>query len=262
MRVVMPRVTIFLPISRPDFLEKLFSAIEFMDCDAEETSLVAYVDGDQELCETVQRFTNNSKLENSQVIQRPDWNKDRINNTADGRRKRIAAIKNESRELIPDCDYILSIEDDSIPPSDTLTRLLDAYAIYPYAGMITGVEVGRWGIQHLGIWKADDVYETKEIYSLLPGEDIQEIDAAGFYCYLTTRDRYIEIEYDVWLNNVLGPDVGWSMAMRQAGYKHYVDWGLNVAHMLKGGHELTVKNANLVTARIVNQQGQWVRKIE
>jgi hypothetical protein len=125
------------------------------------------------------------------------------------RRIRIASIHNELKQHILACDYVLCLEDDGVVRADALKRLLRVYGMYPFAGLVSGAEIGRHGFQHLGLWSVDDVYEPTTITSLMPGEGIQEIDASGMYACLTKRDNYVNHEFRPFQNNDLGPDVQW-----------------------------------------------------
>lgn len=258
----MPRVCIFLPVSRSTHLQRVFSALEFLQCDASQTNLVAYVDGDAQLTEQCRTMAEASKFATRVCKQRPSWNAEPQSRYSIPRRRlRIAAIKNESKGLIQECDYVLSLEDDSIPPTNTLTKLVQDYAYYPYAGCISGVQVGRWGVNHLGVWKTDDPYDTNELTSLMPGEGMQEVDAAGFFCYLTTRDRYMGLEYKPYEGNAFGPDVAWGTAMRRLGYKNYVDWGVRVDHLRDDGSVINVTNTELVSVSFRKNGDHWMQSV-
>jgi hypothetical protein len=146
------------------------------------------------------------------------------------RRRRIAAIKNETKQYIEACDYVMGLEDDSIPRPDALEKLLRAYSLFPFAGFISGVQLGRWGITHVGAWSCDDVYERRQIRSLTSAEGIQEVDATGWYCYLTKRATYMKFEYAPFDRCQLGPDVQWGLDLRRDGLKNYVCWDVPVEH--------------------------------
>lgn len=218
----MAKVVIFLPVSRADHLDRLFASLEMLECDLTATSLLAYVDGDDKLFSHVKAKTDHAKFNQCRCVSRPT-NQATAPFALMERRKRIAAIKNESRDLIGPCDYVFGIEDDTIIPSHALRKLLDDYAIYPYAGLIEGVELGRWGVPYVGAWRADDVYEPTKIESIMPGSGLEEIDAGGFYCYLTKYENYVKHDYAPLGNNDLGPDVNYGIWLRQQGFKNYVD---------------------------------------
>lgn len=263
----MPKVVIFIPISRDQHLDRLFVSLEALDCDTETTSLLAYVDGDRFLYERVSALVEASKFAGRRCVKRPY---EKPTNGLHARRKRIAAIKNESKALIGDCDYVFGIEDDTIVPPHTLSKFLNDYAAYPYAGFIEGVELGRWDIPYVGAWRADDVYEPTKIESLMPHRvkgltdadgspllDIDEIDAGGFYCYLTKREHYMMHEYRPFGYNDMGPDVNFGLFLRQQGFKNYIDWSVSCEHRTRGGRGITITSTTPQQAAMVKRGEDW-----
>lgn len=256
----MNRVTIFIPISRPEHLQRLFASLELLDCDPEKTNLLTYVDGDQQLYVKVRNMTEASRFSQRLCVHRKATH-DPSQFALRNRRKRISNIKNESKELIGDCEYIFGIEDDTIIPPSTLKRLLAGYALRPYAGFIEGVELGRWGLPYVGAWRTDDVYEPTKIDSLMPGEGIEEIDAGGFYCYITKRETYMEHEYAPFGNNDLGPDVNYGLWLRQQGYKNYIDWSIRCEHYQRGGASISLATTEPQQVSLIKDGNDWQQKI-
>jgi len=83
------------------------------------------------------------------------------------RRERIANIHNQIRGLISDdTDWIFSIEDDGILPENALSWLVNDVQNYPAVGLVTGVELGRWGVPYVGAWRVDDVMKARKITSM------------------------------------------------------------------------------------------------
>lgn len=253
----MPKVIVFIPISRDQHLDRLFVSLEALDCDTETTSLLAYVDGDRFLYERVSALVEASKFAGRRCVKRPY---EKPTNGLHERRRRISAIKNESKRLIGECDYVFGIEDDTIVPPHALSKLLSDYAAYPYAGFIEGVELGRWDIPYVGGWRADDAYEPARIESVMPPENregVEEIDAGGFYCYLTKRELYMMHEYRPFGYNDMGPDVNFGIYLRQQGFKNYIDWSVSCAHYARGGKALTLGSTNPQKAAMVKRKDNW-----
>lgn len=238
--------TIFLSVSRADHLDRVFAALELLTCDRAQTGLLAYVDGDQTLTELTRTYVEHSKFAKRRCVQRHDP-KPVLKYDIRQRRLRIAAIKNESRALVGDCQYVFSVEDDTIVPPHALERLMLDLAQYPFAGFVQGVELGRWGVPYVGAWRADDVYDPKRLTTLVPLPDaevitmagqryevswqgLEEIDAGGFYCYLAKREVYVAHEYRPFADNDLGPDIEFGLAMRQEGRHNYIDWAVQCEH--------------------------------
>ena len=226
------KTTIVMPVSRPDFLHRVFAQLDMMSCKKEETNLLVYVDGDQILYQKAHNFVTNSKFNEKLCVYR---RKGLPNvNHIPFRRKRIAAIHNEIKQIINFCDYVFLMEDDTLLPLNALEKLLKAYTIHPHAGFITGVQIGRWGMNVPGIWKVDNPYQVNKVESLLPDKDVmlKEIDAAGLYCCITKMDNYKKHNFEPF-DTILGPDVGFGIALRKEGYKNYVDLSINTTHLTK-----------------------------
>lgn len=152
--------------------------------------------------------------------------------TIPDRRRHISNIHNQFKELIQDADWIFSIEDDGILPSNALERLINIVSEYDNVGMVTGVELGRWGVPYVGAWLVDDINDIQLITSIEnkssePG--IEEIDACGLYCALIRADKYKE--HIFFNNNGLGPDVNLGLYLRKQGYNNYIDWSIPVTHL-------------------------------
>jgi glycosyltransferase involved in cell wall biosynthesis len=157
------------------------------------------------------------------------------------RRQHITNIHNQARELIADCDWVFSIEDDGVLPVDAVEKLVNN--IKPDTGIITGVELGRWGVPYVGAWTVDDVTTPKKISSLdskTKDGGLEKIDACGLYCALIRSDIYKQ--HTFFTNNGLGPDVNLALFARQSGYQNYIDWSVHVTHLTNlRGEEKEIK---------------------
>ena len=150
-------ITILLPCSRPDFLDTVFASLEFLDCGREEVNLLTIVDGDNELFVNVRNRTETSKFGERLCVQFPSDEPMRNYNFM-RRRHRISAIHNFAKQHIKKCHYIWCIEDDGQFRPDALKKLLHHYTLLPFAGLVSGVELGRWGIPCIGGWDFNDIY--------------------------------------------------------------------------------------------------------
>jgi hypothetical protein len=251
----LPTTTIILPISREQHLLKVFASLELLECDRERTSLLAFVDGEAELFLTARNLVEQSKFAQRVCVQ-GDIPGERREFSINTRRRRIAAIHNEIRKLIKPCGHVFLIEDDTILAPGTLGKLMSDHLSYPHAGFITGVQYGRWGINHLGLWTADDPYEPGEIRSLMPGSGVQEVDAAGLYACLMRYELYRKQEFAPF-GDVLGPDAGMGINLRQLGYKNYADFDVWVDHLKPDGSAISRMNTKPVQMRFALNNGQW-----
>lgn len=250
----MNQVTIIIPLSREIHMERLFASLEMMDCDRSKTNLLVYVDGDAKLYIKARNFVVESKFDQRLCVHRPQNDKKPVvNHSILMRRHRIALIMNEIKEIVAPSEYIMCIEDDTIVPRNTLKRLLNDYYIYPYAGMIQGIELGRWGIPYIGAWKVDDVYEPTEILSLTPKSGIVEVDAGGFYCFMTKYELFKKHKFETMENDSLGPDVNFGLWLRQIGHKNYADFNIRCEHRLDNGKILTLANTEPAQVKFTKQ---------
>jgi hypothetical protein len=249
-------VTIVLLVSRDTFLNRIFANIDMLEADSETTSLLVYVDGDTELYQKARNLTVNSRFVNKLCIYRRKG----LPNVGNirSRRKRITDIHTEIKGIIQDCDYILLLEDDTTIPLNTLKILLADYADYPYAGFISGVELGRWGYTHIGAWRVNDIYNPSQITSTPASTGLEEIDAAGFYCCLIKRDNYMKSKFEPF-DNILGPDVNFGIKLRQSGLKNYVDNSIKCKHLTKRG-EITFLNSDIIQVQFSKEGDKWSMK--
>jgi hypothetical protein len=265
----MANVTIVLPISRPDFLKRIFAQLEFLACDANSTNLVTIVDGNQQLVDMASALTEASKFK--QKICRARGKGIPSSGGIRQRRNRIAVIHNEIRAIIKNIpsDYVFSLEDDTLFPTNTLERLLAGYRKYPHAGFITGMQLGRWGFAAVGVWYADDVYDTDQLTSLrmdtVPNDifssDVIRCDAAGLYGCLIKKEWYDKHEFAAWMDGAMGPDINMGLAFRREGLLNYVDTSLRFTHLAKP-ENIEFKNAQIVTVRVYpNEKGAWVTEV-
>lgn len=257
------RTVIFVSVSRPNIIKKLFTSLDLLEC-SKDTSLFVYVDTtDNQFFTEVRNLTEASKFEQSLCVQRKV--KTKPPRYAISQRKwRIAAIKNESTQFILGADYVFSIEDDTIVPRHALKRLLDAYKTHPYAGLIQGAEMGRWGIPYVGAWKVDDIYDTKVFTSMMPDKGVQEIDCGGFYCYLTKYDTYTNHNYEPFDKGGMGPDVEFGLYLRQQGMRNYIDWSVKCAHYIEKTNEpITFDNTQALELQYSkDHRGRWRQHVK
>lgn len=258
----MIRTIIFIPVSRADHLDRLFHSLEVLDGDKERTALLTYVDGDTKLFLETRNRTELSKFAERLCVQRPGSKTPAPLGLLE-RRRRIAAVHNEAKELLPTCEYVMGVEDDTIVPVDALSRLLSDYAAHPYAGFIEGVELGRWGVPYVGAWRADDVYEPSRIESAMPpdGAAVEEIDAGGFYCYLTRRQQFVDHQYEPYDGSTLGPDVNYGLWLRQQGFKNYIDWSIRCRHYQRNGNVVSLATAQPRHISFTKRREQWTQNL-
>lgn len=174
------------------------------------------------------------------------------------RRRNITNIHTQFQELIGNSDFIFSIEDDGILPPYALEKLLESMT--DDVGLVTGVELGRWGVPYVGAWKVDDYTNPSRVTSCenkTNSGEIEEIDAAGLYCALIRGDLYRIHPFTY--SNGLGPDINLGLYCRQEGFKNLIDWDIPITHLTEfWGLEATVTPTDRSTrVRMVRHGDAW-----
>lgn len=262
-------VTIIIPVSRKEYLDQVFSALEMLDTSGIKTNILVGVDSsDPGLFLKTRNLVEESRFSERLCIKLEDINGD-VNNVF-GRRERISSIHNklrkELRPLISKNDivhYIFGVEDDTLIPTDSLKKLMNIFATKQGVGFAEGVELGRWGSTYVGGWRADDIYNPSKITSL-SDEDIsggvQEIDSGGFYCFLTKLETYLEHDFEPFDNNGLGPDANFGISLRRNGYSNFIDTSIQCAH-LKNKEKIIYPKNKIQQIEMIKIGKSWNSKI-
>jgi len=214
-------------VSRIKYLDRVLDSL--LNQTVEIENLIVVFDGPDSEFLQVRNKISELYIENKLVVSTPS---SRQAFTIAERRWHIVGIHNQIRELLGDCDWVFSVEDDGILPENALEELLRVQKEHSDLGMVTGVELGRWGIPYVGAWQVDNVDEPMKIWSMenkAPNYIIEEIDGCGLYCALIRADEYRKHQFDT--KNGLGPDVNLGLYLRQQGYKNYINWAIPVTHL-------------------------------
>lgn len=224
------KILTILPVSRLKYLDDVLQSLVNQSYE-ERTALLCVVDGDNDLFIKVRNKLASQRLSDVLCVQSENFRG--AATTIPQRRWHISAIHNQIKKLIgDDIEWIFSIEDDGILPVNALSWLVNDVLTRPGVGLVTGVELGRWGVPYVGAWKADNIDEpqmVKSIESKVGNSGVEEIDACGLYCALIRADLYKMHEFNS--DNGLGPDINMALEFRQLGWKNYIDWSVPVTHL-------------------------------
>jgi glycosyltransferase involved in cell wall biosynthesis len=255
------RIVTILPVSRLDFLDRVLESL-LNQSYKPHTSLLVVVDGSDDLFLKVRNKVAQIGLEEVLCVQsnNPEIAPEFV---IPQRRTRIANVHNQiSGLLTDDVDYVFSIEDDGILPMNALSWLVNDMENYRSAGLVTGVELGRWGVPYVGAWNADDIMNPQKIVSAaskVGSSDVDEIDACGLYCALIRADLYKQHVFTA--ENGLGPDVNMALEFKQLGFKNYIDWFVPVTHITKRNLQVTeipaTTEAKIVTLTPLGEAQLW-----
>jgi hypothetical protein len=249
-------VTIVLPVSRKEHVDAIFARLELLECDRTRTNLLVVVDGPPDLFVLVRNKVELSKFEQRLCLHFKSTHELRYYDRP-SRRLRISDVHNFAKQHIVDCDFVFGLEDDTIFPLTALEKLLKDYVLYPFAGAIEGVQLGRHGIRHVGGWKVDDPYDPKQVESVAFDSGVTELDAGGFYCFLTPREYYIKHEFKPFDVNELGPDVDYGLSLRRMGLQNYIDWDVKTIHKSKHGDVPPSPDGLRIVRFRKNDKGRW-----
>lgn len=231
------KITTILPVSRIQYLDRVLESLENQTLKPNNL-LVIYDGADSSFLEVRNKV---AELNYDMKLCVPSVN-NRIAMTISERRIHIVNIHNQIREILGDCDWVFSIEDDGILPPDALERLVNTIETKEDVGMVTGVELGRWGVPYVGAWRVDDPFNTKKITSMenkVNQELVEEIDGCGLYCALIRAESYKQ--HTFFTNNGIGPDVNLGLFLRQQGFNNYINWMIPVTHLTNTrGQELEI----------------------
>ena len=257
--------TILLIVSRLEFINKVISSIELLECDNNNTNLLCIVDGDNELYVKARNLIMGSKYKNRLTI-KFNGGKTASRYNIKERRQRITDIHNYAKTLIEHDDgYIFLIEDDTTFGPLALKKLLKIADSNRAFGLAEGVELGRWGVPYVGGWVLDDIYDPEFIISvdnqipiIDPTITNSSIDAGGLYCCLIKTFLYKSNVF--FCHNGLGPDINLGINLRQQGFENYIAWDVPCWHHYIEKGELKVinpKEPSTIVTMIKQDEKKW-----
>lgn len=155
------------------------------------------------------------------------------------RRVRIASNQIQLQDIVAllaregGYDFVWQIEGDSECEADCLERLIIDYEKLKSRsfGYISGIQVGRHGLYHLGAWNIGKDEFTSIDYKK---KGINRVDATGLYCLFAPIKVWLRGK-PTWDNEPWGPDVNWGLSLKDQGFKTYVDMDIKVGHRIKRG---------------------------
>lgn len=190
---------------------------------------------------------------------------------AQDKRIRISEQMNLARELVdPNKDFVWIIEDDTEILPEALCDLLSAREQSTCTdgqeeprpiGIVSGVQVGRHGIKHLGAWFADDPENPRRFSTLMfhvEHPPVEVIHAAGLYCCLLPMQLFIETQFRV---TSQGTDVNFGLDIWNKGFVNLIVWSVICGHR----HENTVLYPGedcVVYTEEKDPNGIWRQKLE
>ncbi len=205
------------------------------------TNLAVIVDGDEPyIAKALQRFAKEQNYRSFHIQQNHGW---RTNETRLSiRRQRVAEIHEQAKTLIAQCDgdLVICFEDDTVfDRLENFDRLLGPLLNSDATGFVEGVQMGRWGAQMIGAWRADNHQNPTHIETLLPPlpddpnasqTGYEDITGGGWYGYATRKRLYLDAPYFTSPSQPWGPDVNYGFWLKTQGYVCLIDWQTIFGH--------------------------------
>lgn len=256
------RVCLFIPLTRDWRIDTMANQAERLLQVGFEITGIAIVIDSTLISEkaVIARFSQIPWLKPSQLVVFHTQLKPATENNIGERRGRITNTFDTARKILPDCDYVFTIEDDTNIKENTLSTLFKNYRdlesidiLHHKVGIVSGVQAGRWGYKMIGAWKANN-YEAPSEVETLPycTSGIQPIGAAGFYCYLTTRNLFVNCKYRF---NNFGPDVNYGFDISARGYTNYINWDVVTGHVTRG--RIILPDSRCIVVKYRYNGTQW-----
>lgn len=258
-----PVITIFCPFSRSWAVERWLSHLEAMPHDPTLTNLAVIIDvEDPYMLDRIRRFATRRGYR-SFFFKMNNFSPNEVKITA--RRLRIADVKDQSKDLIAQCDgdIVLSLEDDTVFPTLDINRLINPLLDNPKVGFVEGVQCGRWELKIIGAWRSDNPLDPNHIETLLPGaDDYESIDGGGWYGYATRKDLYLNCDYYASRSQPWGPDVNYGLWLKRMGYECLIDWKTIFGH--DNYNKILYPDGKLVKSAYHKDRstGRWDRRDE
>ena len=222
-----PITTILATLTRYWTTAMFINNINQLKCDPGRTELVLIIDNSDERIAKLISDNLHRKGYRNLIVEFNDHIPD--DKSVRVRRDRIAEVMNQAKGLIGDTEFVFGLEDDTTFPHRTMEKFLRFAGNTKDFGFITGIQVGRHGFPHVGAWKTDNYSDPKKIWSIPRFRGITNIDAGGFFCFLTPTSLFKSVDHS-W-KEPLGPDVNYGLIIKRRGFLCFADWDIECGHM-------------------------------
>lgn len=266
-----PLLIIFCAFTRPWSVDLWLSNLAQVEHDPKRTSLCFIVDCDEpQIVNKLKAYADTKHYLEFRLKVNDDWEPNEVKLAI--RRARIAEVKTQSCDLISQCegDIVIGLEDDTV--FDRLESFAPLYEPLINSdetiGFVEGVQMGRWGVNMIGAWKADNIQAPRKIRTLLPPHNktlkLQTISAGGFYGYATRKQLYLDHEYFGSASQPWGPDVNYGIWLGRQGIGSLINWEVVFGHNDHGTigypdrEPFSQQLAEVIYTK--NEYGKWMRE--
>lgn len=132
------------------------------------------------------------------------------------------------------CEWLIMLDSDVLPPPNFMESLGAHIRKDPSIKMIGGWYKKKSPLAEPVVYHQTDQRDAKgawmwEIY-VVPGEGLEEVDAAGAGCWLMHREIAEALGEEPYDMSEGGEDLTLCRKVRELGYKIYIDWDVACAH--------------------------------
>ena len=271
------KVTILVPFTRLWRLDAMIGQLSYLNVNNLDVNAIFIVDNKMISVDAIHNAWKRWKCTMPLIYVHNTGKKGEAEARVQPRRQRIADVMEIAKKFIPeDRDYVFVLEDDTDIRKDALLNLVNDFDLLKNAmkrqgyaekvdapqikvGLVSGIQVGRWGFKMIGAWRCDNPNDPRllETIPFTRKYLIERIDAAGFYCFLTTRKLFMEAKFEA---NYFGPDVNFGLELRRKGYQNFIDWTVIAGHVMK--HITMLPDESCVVVEYTNGSGDpmgWKR---
>lgn len=264
----MKNLAVFMPLCRlwrVDEMAKQICSLDYSGLEIDKFDVVIVIDNSDITPRQVHDMFDEYGFSGNRVIIRETGNPGANEVNVGLRRDRITKVWELAKRYIPDyTDLVFCIEDDTEIKPNYLSVLYENYHKLLNdgikIGVVSGVQAGRWGFKMIGAWKCDDPVNPK-VMETVPFETfnkIQEVDACGFYCFLTRRDLLMKSQYRFdRFDRMFGPDVNFGLDLRAQGYRNFILWDIKAAHKTRTG--VVLPDEQCIVLRYEQRENRWTR---
>lgn len=256
-----PTITLFMPVTRKWRVYAIAKMLAKLNTDGLKVNVLLLVDSplvkDNAILDAFER------CEVPMAYQIRHTGKDTPSETKiEERRTRIMEMLKKGQSLVGDTDFVFMVEDDTEIAPNALQALIQNYKNLTEAGanvgIISGVQVGRWGYRMIGGWRVDDITTPKKVATIPFNKSaiLERIDGSGLYCYLVPTALFKAHEW-YWHDICFSVDMTFGLELRRQGYQNFIDWTIVAGHVMENGNVLVPNEKCQVVAFEPNAEGVW-----
>lgn len=228
-----PSVSLLVVITEPFGVEEFLSNLERLELPWPNLEIIFYSDGvDESLNRRLSDWLKNiSKIVNGAALYVSELKPLPENASFLAYKYRQATIREHSKALLSDSDYLFCLEAGVAVVRDTYWMLLHYLTGYPEIMIAAGVMLTQWS-NYGNVWLVDNIQAPVTVQAqLVRKTGMQYIDLVDLRCCITRTYEYKHAPFSA-LENGLTIGMEYALGLRQRGWKVIVDWDVNYADLV------------------------------